>query len=340
MLFYELYTDQDALTAHGTSDGFKAIGASAARPRRRSPRADDPDPGHRQGTLTDHVPRLHRRPPPRGGGGGHPAARRPPGGGRADVAAPRLHRRAARAPGISVIAEIKRRSPSKGDLAVDLDARAVAQAYEAGGATCLSVLTDAEFFGGSIDDLNVARAETSLPVLRKDFTVSANDVADARLMAADAVLLIAAALGRDELIELHAMATGLGLDVLVEIHDEAELDVAVAAGATLVGVNQRDLTTFEVDPERAARHGRRDPRRRRHRGRVGGPHPPRRRAPGRGRLRRRPRRRDARDERRSGCGRARPPGRSDGAQRVPAAAVRREHVGLQRPPGAVRQHAP
>ena len=154
---------------------------------------------------------------------------------------------------LAVIAEIKRRSPSKGALNVDLDPTDVARAYEAGGAACLSVLTDEEFFGGCADDLDLARAFTGLPVLRKDFTVSAHDVADARLMGADCVLLIAAALDRLELIEFHGLATRLGLDVLVEIHDEPELEIALECGATLVGVNQRDLVTFEVDHERAAR---------------------------------------------------------------------------------------
>ena len=159
----------------------------------------------------------------------------------------------AASPGLSVIAEIKRRSPSKGPLNVDLDPLGVSEAYEAGGATCLSVLTDAEFFGGSIDDLNIARASTALPVLRKDFTVSPRDVADARLMGADAVLLIVAAIDRAELLEFHELATSLDLDALVEVHDEAELEIALGVGATLIGVNQRDLVTFEVDHERAAR---------------------------------------------------------------------------------------
>jgi indole-3-glycerol phosphate synthase len=150
---------------------------------------------------------------------------------------------------------VKRRSPSKGDLAADLDPAALAQAYEQGGATCLSVLTDAEFFGGSPDDLRAARAATRLPVLRKDFTVSPADVCDARIIGADAVLLIAAALDDDELADLHTLALDIGLDALVEVHDEAELDRALAAGAHLVGVNQRDLVTFEVDDERAVRVG-------------------------------------------------------------------------------------
>jgi indole-3-glycerol phosphate synthase len=155
--------------------------------------------------------------------------------------------------GLAVIGEIKRRSPSKGDLNAALDPGDLARAYERGGASCLSVLTDQEFFGGSPADLQTARAACSLPVLRKDFTVSALDVADARLMGADCVLLIAAALEPAELAALHGVAIESGLDVLVEIHDEAELDVALAAGATLIGVNQRDLTTFEVDHHRALR---------------------------------------------------------------------------------------
>jgi indole-3-glycerol phosphate synthase len=159
------------------------------------------------------------------------------------------------AEGLAVIAEVKRRSPSKGDLAADLDPAALAQAYERGGAACLSVLTDGEFFGGSPDDLRAARAATRVPVLRKDFTVSPADVCDARIMGADAVLLIAAALDDDELADLHTLAVDVGLDALVEVHDEAELDRALAAGAHLVGVNQRDLVTFEVDHERAARVG-------------------------------------------------------------------------------------
>jgi indole-3-glycerol phosphate synthase len=155
--------------------------------------------------------------------------------------------------GLAVIAEIKRRSPSKGDLHPDLDAAAVATAYAQGGAAGLSVLTDRDSFGGSPDDLRVARAATSLPVLRKDFTVAPADVCDARIMGADAVLLIVAALDEAELRDLHVLAGEVGLDVLVEVHDEAELDRALAVGATLVGVNQRDLFTFEVDHARAVR---------------------------------------------------------------------------------------
>jgi len=159
------------------------------------------------------------------------------------------------AEGLAVISEIKRRSPSKGDLNVGLDPAEWAQAYEQGGATCLSVLTDVDHFGGSAADLAAARAAVSLPVIRKDFTVSPMDVLDARLMGADAVLLIVAALDDVELADFHALATEIGLDALVETHDEAEVERAMAVGATLVGVNQRDLVTFEVDTARAVRVG-------------------------------------------------------------------------------------
>ena len=154
---------------------------------------------------------------------------------------------------LGVIGEIKRRSPSKGDLFADLDPVSMAIAYQAGGATCLSVLTDDSFFGGSAGDLQGARDSCSLPVLRKDFTVGERDVLDARLMGADCVLLIAAALDKSELFALHHLATSVGLDVLVEIHDEAELETALDADATMIGVNQRDLVTFLVDHERAVR---------------------------------------------------------------------------------------
>jgi indole-3-glycerol phosphate synthase len=157
------------------------------------------------------------------------------------------------AEGLAVIAEVKRRSPSKGDLRADLDPAAVAAAYRDGGATCLSVLTDEEFFGGSPADLADARRAAGLPALRKDFTVAPLDVLDARAMGADAVLLIVAALDDAELADLHALALDVGLDVLVETHDEAEVERALAVGATLVGVNQRDLVTFEVDTDRAVR---------------------------------------------------------------------------------------
>lgn len=160
---------------------------------------------------------------------------------------------ALKAPGLSVIAEVKRRSPSKGDLAADLDPAAVAGEYQSGGASCLSVLTDVDHFGGSPDDLRAARGAVDLPVLRKDFTVAVNDVYDARLMGADCVLLIVAALNDHELAEFSGAASAVGLTALFEIHDEAELERALAVDAQVIGVNQRDLVTFEVDQDRAVR---------------------------------------------------------------------------------------
>jgi len=154
---------------------------------------------------------------------------------------------------LAVIAEIKRRSPSRGALNELLDPRVMAERYTSGGAACLSVLTDEPHFGGSAADLQAARAATSVPVLRKDFTVSALDVVDAFAMGADAVLLIVAALSDDELASFHALAVELGLAALVEVHDEAELRRALRVDPRLVGVNQRDLRTFQVDRERAVR---------------------------------------------------------------------------------------
>jgi indole-3-glycerol phosphate synthase len=154
---------------------------------------------------------------------------------------------------LAVVAEIKRRSPSKGPIAPNLDPAALSADYAAGGAACLSVLTDEDFFGGSPGDLSSARSACSLPVLRKDFTVGEADVCDARLMGADAVLLIVAALSETELVGLVTLAQELSLDPLVEVHDEDELERALDAGAEVVGVNQRDLHTFTVDPQRAVR---------------------------------------------------------------------------------------
>jgi len=155
--------------------------------------------------------------------------------------------------GVAVIAEIKRRSPSKGDIGADLVADVLAKAYADGGAACLSVLTDRDFFGGSAEDLAVARQASGLPVLRKDFTVCEADVCDARLMGADAVLLIAATLPPPQLASLVTAARERGLAALVEVHDEPELELALEIGATLIGVNQRDLVSFEVDTSRAER---------------------------------------------------------------------------------------
>lgn len=155
---------------------------------------------------------------------------------------------------LRVIAEVKRRSPSKGPLAPDLDPAELARTYAAAGASCLSVLTDGPHFGGSEQDLAAARGAVTLPVLRKDFTVCANDVVDTRLMGADCVLLIAAALDDAQLADYSSLAAEVGLDALVEIHDEAELERALEhTSGALVGVNQRDLVTFEVDQARAVR---------------------------------------------------------------------------------------
>ncbi|MEX0767147.1 MAG: indole-3-glycerol phosphate synthase TrpC [Microthrixaceae bacterium] len=155
---------------------------------------------------------------------------------------------------LAVIAEVKRRSPSKGVLSENLNPKLLAQNYELGGASCLSVLTDQDYFGGSTEDLEIAKEAVSLPVLRKDFTVSARDVCDAKLMGADCVLLIAAALDNSELRDFSELASELNLDALVEIHDEAELERAVSCtSAQLIGVNQRDLETFMVDQARAVR---------------------------------------------------------------------------------------
>jgi indole-3-glycerol phosphate synthase len=172
---------------------------------------------------------------------------------------PRRFRKSMGRWGLDVIAEIKRRSPSKGDLAPGLDPAALAKAYDAGGAVALSVLTDDEFFGGSPADLQGARAAVDLPVLRKDFTVDERDICDARIMGADAVLLIVAVLTDDELKRFHDLAHELGMAALVEVHDEAEIARAVLIHADTVGVNQRDLATFEVDPRRAVRLARRIP---------------------------------------------------------------------------------
>jgi indole-3-glycerol phosphate synthase len=153
---------------------------------------------------------------------------------------------------VRVIAEVKRRSPSAGELRADLDVAALATAYDEGGAAAISVLTDGPHFGGSPDDVAAVREATTLPVLRKDFTVCANDVADARCMGASGVLLIVSILTRAELRGLLEVADMLGVTALVEVHDAAEQALALDLGALVVGVNQRDLATFEVDPDRAA----------------------------------------------------------------------------------------
>jgi indole-3-glycerol phosphate synthase len=148
----------------------------------------------------------------------------------------------------SIIAEVKRASPSKGPIAPDIVAVEVAAEYIAGGTAAISVLTDERFFHGSLDDLRlVAAVAEQTPVLRKDFVLDAYQIAEARAAGAAAVLLIVAALTDESLRELHQAACEYGLDALVEVHDEAELERALAAEATLIGVNNRDLRTFEVD---------------------------------------------------------------------------------------------
>lgn len=149
----------------------------------------------------------------------------------------------------AVIAEIKRASPSKGLIREDFDPAQLAAGYAAGGAACLSVLTDRDFFQGADDDLVAARAACALPVIRKDFLIDEWQIAEARALAADCVLLIAAALDRQALAGLHALALDLGLDVLVEVHDAAELDQVLSAGLgerLLLGINNRNLHSFET----------------------------------------------------------------------------------------------
>jgi indole-3-glycerol phosphate synthase len=158
-----------------------------------------------------------------------------------------------RAPGVSVIAEVKRRSPSKGDLAAIPDPAVLAADYAAGGAAAISVLTERRRFGGSLEDLRRVRERVAVPVLRKDFIVTPYQLLEARAAGADLVLLIVAALHQDELCALHDEARAWGMTVLVEVHDTDEVARAAAAGAELIGVNARNLKTLEVDPATFAR---------------------------------------------------------------------------------------
>jgi indole-3-glycerol phosphate synthase len=173
--------------------------------------------------------------------------------GAAAAAPPRGFRAALAAEGVRVIAECKRRSPSRGVLRATYDPAAIARAYASAGAAAISVLTEPTFFDGALDHLHAVREAVDLPVLRKDFIVDAYQLVEARAAGADAVLLIVAALDDEALIELSGAARGLGLDVLVEVHEERELDRALDAGATLVGVNNRNLRTLAVDVEASFR---------------------------------------------------------------------------------------
>ena len=151
-------------------------------------------------------------------------------------------------PGLSVIAEFKRRSPSAGQIREGVTPADIARAYEEGGAAALSVLTDAQHFGGSLDDLRAARAACALPVLQKDFIVDRYQLFEAALAGADAILLIVAALGQEDLSRLYDEARGLDLDVVVEVHSEAELETALTVDAEVLGINNRNLDDFSVDP--------------------------------------------------------------------------------------------
>jgi len=164
------------------------------------------------------------------------------------AASPRDFRAAlTRADRVALIAECKRRSPGAGAIRPDLDPVELSRAYAQAGAAAVSVLTDREYFGGSRDDLETVRSATPVPVLRKDFTIDPLHVIEARAMGADAVLLIVRILSDRALRELHAEASALGMSVLVEVHDAAELERAASMGADLIGINNRDLSTFRTD---------------------------------------------------------------------------------------------
>ncbi len=160
---------------------------------------------------------------------------------------PRPFSEAMTRPGLSLIAEFKRRSPSAGEIRPGATVEEIVRAYEEGGAAAISVLTDRSHFGGSHDDLRAARARCELPILQKDFVVDRYQLLEAAVDGADAVLLIVAALSEEELAALHDGARGLDLDCVVEIHDEPELDRALAIDADVLGINNRDLDDFSVD---------------------------------------------------------------------------------------------
>lgn len=154
---------------------------------------------------------------------------------------------------VTLIAEVKKASPSAGIIRADFDPVAIAEAYQAAGASCLSVLTDEKFFQGHDDYLKAVRAAVSLPVLRKDFIVNDWQIYESRALGADAVLLIAAALTPEQISEYQTLAQELGMAVLVEVHTAAEMEVALGANATLIGINSRDLSTFVTDLDTVAR---------------------------------------------------------------------------------------
>jgi indole-3-glycerol phosphate synthase len=157
-----------------------------------------------------------------------------------------------RVPGVSLIAEVKRASPSAGSLRPDLDPAALARVYAEHGAAAISVLTDARFFGGSLDDLHRVRAAVAVPTLRKDFIVDPYQIYEARAAGADAILLIVAVLSNAQLRELHDMVDRLGMTALVEVHDQVELQRALELAPKVIGINNRDLRTFEVRLETTA----------------------------------------------------------------------------------------
>ena len=154
---------------------------------------------------------------------------------------------------VGVLAEVKRRSPSKGDIAPALDPVGQARAYRDGGATGVSILTEPKHFGGELADLSAVRSEVGLPILKKDFHIDVIQLVEARVLGASAALLIARALPPDRLISLVDEGRALGLELLVEVRDEAELETAIRSKATMIGVNNRNLETLEIDPTTAER---------------------------------------------------------------------------------------
>jgi indole-3-glycerol phosphate synthase len=161
--------------------------------------------------------------------------------------------RALRGSSVAVLAEVKRRSPSKGTIAESLDAVSQARAYQAGGAAAVSILTEPAHFGGSVDDLLAVRGSLEIPALKKDFHVAPIQLLEARALGASAALIIARALSPAQLATMMKAGRDLGLELLVEVRDEAELERALAAGATMIGVNNRNLETLEIDPATSER---------------------------------------------------------------------------------------